>query len=169
MKSVQAEVSFQRTIIIDLIVLFLVVFVPAISHILPFPVYFIDPMRIMLFIGFLLSKSTQNGILLAIVIPLFSMIVTGHPILYKACLISAELSFNIWLFVFLKQKFSAYTYFAIISSIVASKVFYYLLKYAFLSLGLISGSLISTSILIQVFVLAILSLAFTKYYNKNFQ
>jgi hypothetical protein len=139
----------RHIVLTDLLVFLLVYFLPAFSHMLPVPLYLLDPMRIIVFAGYLFSRNEKNAFFLALTIPIFSMLVSGHPPFFKAFLISIELSANILLFIYLQQRIK-WIVLALFVSIVSSKVIYYALKFVFLKLALIDGSFISTSVFIQL-------------------
>ena len=137
-----------RSIIFDFIALSFIYLVPTFSHLLSFPLYLIEPMRLMLIIA-LVHTTKRNAYLIAFSLPLFSYLISGHPMALKTGLISLELLFNVWLFFkfseIIKNKFAP-----ILISIVLSKVFYYAIKFAFISFALLSTNLISTPIYIQL-------------------
>jgi hypothetical protein len=144
-----------NSIIINSAALLLVYFTPALSHLLNFPLYLIEPMRLMLILA-MVHSNRQNAFLLAISLPLFSFAVSGHPVFYKMLLISAELTLNVWLyFVFLRVFKNSFT--AMLSGIVISKVAYYLVKAVLISLAVTGPGLFSTPIWIQVITTLIFS------------
>lgn len=148
-----------KIIIIDFLVWFCVVSVPALSHWSPVPLYFFEPMRIFLLLGFFIAHDKRNSYFLAITIPLVSFAISGHPTIIKALLISLELVLNIVLIEILIKKWSK-TALVIFASIVVSKGCYYLVKIIFVSMGFIEGSVISTPIIYQVVAGAIVSILF---------
>lgn len=166
MRTQAASYSLPKIVISDILILTLVYFIPALSHVTPMPIYLLDPMRILLFTGFLLSRNNTNAIILAITIPLVSTIVTGHPPFFKAILISVELFTNIWLFVFLLSKLNWKAPLLLLISIIASKVIYYALKFLFINLSLIDGALITTDLLIQLGTVAFITLIFWIFYKR---
>ncbi|HPN37503.1 MAG TPA: hypothetical protein PL041_03810 [Melioribacteraceae bacterium] len=134
-----------------------VYFLPAISHLFSFPLYYIDPMRILILLSLVHTKK-ENAILLAITLPLFSFLISGHPVFAKSGLILSELLINVLLFVFLEKKVKN-LFFAGFSSIIVSKAIYYVAKYFMISIGVINGNLFSTPVYIQL----IMSLLFAGY------
>ena len=50
--------------LLDILLLFAVFFLTALAHTLPFPVYYLDPMRLLLFTGFFFSKNKYNGLII---------------------------------------------------------------------------------------------------------
>ena len=158
---------YQRIILSDIFILIMVYFIPAMSHFTPIPLYLLDPMRFFLLIGFLLSKNNINGYILAFTIPLFSMFTSGHPPFYKSLLICIELVTNLALFNLLLQRFKTYIPIALFSSIVASKVIYYALKYLFIQCGLISGELITTSLWMQLVTALIITVLFSFFFKRD--
>lgn len=158
---------YPRIVVTDILVLALVYFIPALSHACPFPLYYLDPMRLLLFTGYLISRNYANAYLLAVTIPLFSTLVTGHPPFYKAVLISAELLVNISLLHFLFTKTKWHIILALFVSIIASKLVYYTCKYFFIRAGLIEPGLITTSLLVQFLIITGISLLFALFFKKQ--
>ena len=144
-----------KNIVFDLIALLAIYLVPAVSHLLSFPVYYLEPMRIMLILA-IVHTSRKNAYLIALTLPLFSMLISAHPSLVKTSLITGELLLNVWLFFFISEKLSNKTL-SIFLSIVVSKIFYYLVKFLLVTSALISGDLIATPIYIQIIMLFVLS------------
>ena len=144
-----------RTIVFDLVALLAIYLVPAISHLLSFPVYYLEPMRIMLILA-IAHTSRKNAYLIALTLPLFSFLISAHPSLIKTSLITSELLLNVWLFFFLSEKLSN-KMFSMLVAIIISKLVYYFVKFLFIQSALISGSLISTPIYIQLIMMILLS------------
>ena len=158
--------SIPKIVFTDIFILVLVYFIPALSHVMPLPIYLIDPMRILLLTGFLLSRSNYNAFVLALTIPLISFIATGHPPFFKAILISLELFSNIWLFIYLLNKLNWAAPLVLLVSIILSKIIYYTLKFTFIQFSLIEGDLITTNLLIQAVTVIIVTLLFWIFYKK---
>lgn len=149
------SISKIRTIVFDLMAFLAIYLVPAISHLLSLPVYFIEPMRVMLILA-LVHTSRKNAYLIALTLPVFSFLMSAHPSLIKTSLITGELLFNVWLYFFLSEKFTNKTL-GIFLSIIVSKIFYYLVKLLLINSVLMTGNLISTPIYIQVIMLFVFS------------
>ena len=157
--------------ITDLLAIGVVMFLPAISHLLPFPLFYLDPMRLVLLGVYFLNRNHMNAYVLAIGIPIFSMLYSGHPVFYKAILISFELLVNMVVLHLLFHK-RINIFFAVFLSIILSKMVYYLFKFAFIEWSLISGKLFSTSVMIQIFIalgLSALFFLFGKKTNQSFK
>jgi hypothetical protein len=171
----QQIISQSRSIkyisIMDIMIIIAVLIVPAVSHIMPIPMYYLDPMRLLVFVGYLLGRNNANAILLAIVLPLFSSLVTGHPILLKASLISCELLVNIWLLQILYQRSQWHISLQVFVSIIASKITYYIVKQIFLNFEWLNGPLITTSLWIQgstvAFLVLLFAIVYKSVYKKN--
>jgi len=155
------------TVYVDASVLILLYLLPAISHILPLPLYLFDPMRVLLFVGYSLSKNNWNAYFLAISIPFFSFFLTGHPVFYKSIIISAELLLNIILFDYFIEKTKKYIAGCLLISMITSKIFYYILKLILLNFGLLSGGLFSTSIPSQLLTIVSITAIFAFILTKN--
>ena len=158
-----------RNITIDIIILACIYFIPALSHISPIPLYLMDPMRIFMLAGYVLTRQNTNAYVLALTIPLFSALVTGHPPLFKALLISIELAVNILIFIRLLNRTKLHVAPALFASIIGSKLVYYALKFVFITMGLIEGSLISTGIVLQLGTAVFVTLLFTLIWNRYYR
>jgi len=156
-----ARIFTPRTILIDAVILVAIYFIPALSHVAPFPLYLLDPMRIFMLAGYVLTRQNTNAYLLAITIPLCSALVSGHPPLFKAALISIELAMNILLFVQLLSLTKLHVALTLFISILGSKLIYYGLKFALISFGLVEGDLITTNLWVQLGTVVFITLIFT--------
>ena len=144
-----------KTYLIDFSLLLFIYFLPAISHLFAFPVYYLDPMRIVLVVA-LIHTSKKNSFLIALTLPLFSFLISSHPQLIKSFLLSAELLLNLTLFFLLKEKINN-VFTSLLASIIISKAIYYLLKFAFISFALLDDRLFSTPYYYQIISAILLS------------
>lgn len=115
-----------RSIAIDIFALAFIFLMPAFSHLLAFPLYFIEPMRLMVVLA-MAHTHRNNAFILALALPLFSFMVSGHPILVKAVIIAMELTVMVGVFYALRKYI--HTFGAIFSAIVISKLFYFAVKF----------------------------------------
>jgi hypothetical protein len=144
-------------ILLDLGALLLVYFTPAISHLLSFPLYLIEPMRLAVVLA-LVHTRQRNAWLLALTLPLFSFAVSAHPHFIKMLLITGELALNVWLFFYLSERLRTNKGVSLALSILLSKGVYYLAKFLLISALLIEGSVISTPLWIQGITLTVFAL-----------
>ncbi len=144
-----------RTILIDFIAITFIYLLPSLSHLTNVPLYIIEPMRLAV-IFCLLHTNKKNTFLVAITIPLFSLVVSSHPAILKSVLIICELMINLLLFYFLVKKTNAFV--SMFLSIVFSKIVYYSAKYIFIQMNMIESNLISTPMLVQWLIAIGLSL-----------
>lgn len=151
-------------ILIDISALVFIYLVPTLSHLLSLPVYLIEPMRLMLVLA-LVHTNKQNGYLLALTMPLFSFIISGHPVFAKMLLIAAELLLNVYLFYLFSNRMK-HIFPAIFLSILLSKAVYYLLKFALIQLAVINTGLVATPLLVQLVMAVIFSL-YLAFFYKN--
>ena len=114
-------------------------------------------MRLMLVLA-LVHTNKRNSYILALSMPLFSFIISGHPVFAKMFLIGMELSLNVFLFYLLAGRIRN-VFPAIFISILLSKAVYYLLKFALIRLAVIDTSLVATPLLIQL----VMTLVFSSY------
>ena len=127
MKSISATLrskEFALNMILDTFALAFIFLIPAIAHMLSFPVYMIEPMRLMLIIS-MAHGTKNNAYFLALALPLFSFLVSGHPFFFKMLIITGELALNVFLFYFLKNKMKN-IFISLLSAILISKLACYL-------------------------------------------
>lgn len=145
-----------RTVIVDILSLFVVYYLPTISHHFIFPLYMLDPMRIVVFASVLLSGNRTNSYIFAITIPFFSYFVGGHPVLIKSSIIALELFANVALFWFFYKK-GWNVFFVTILSIIFAKLIYYACKISLIELGCLQMDVFNTSFIFQLIVALMLS------------
>jgi len=143
------------TAITDIAALVFVGLVPAASHLFKIPVYYIEPIRIMLVLALLFS-SRWNAYALAIVLPVFSFLVSGHPAPLKMMIIMAELLLNAWLFLYFFQK-TRRSFLSAFSSIIISKVFCYAMYFVVFSMAFVKAEAEMTFLLAQMIFAFVLS------------
>ena len=151
--------------IYDIFLIFVFYYIPTISHLLKFPLYQLEPMRIMIIFS-LIYTSRFNALIVAISLPIFSFLVSTHPNLYKVLLITAELTLNVHLFYWLNNKVRNKFVIAF-ASILLSKIFYYFSKYTLISLEILEGDLISTPIELQLILCLIFCIVIHFFWKKN--
>ncbi|MGB4655062.1 MAG: hypothetical protein WBH98_06490 [Bacteroidales bacterium] len=156
----------KKIIILDILLLSIIYFIPTLSHLIGFPLYLLDPMRIVVLSSLLILGNKKNAYILAFTIPLFSFMVSGHPVFPKNLLITIELIANLFLFLTINKNVG-YTFISMFLSIILSKLFYYGLKYLIVLLGLLEMDIVSTPILIQLVVALSISILFSIFYSKN--
>ncbi|MBU0765661.1 MAG: hypothetical protein KJ607_12575 [Bacteroidetes bacterium] len=132
----------------DLFALLFVFIAPGIGFRLGVPLYLIEPMRLMVILA-LVHTQKPNAFLLAIILPWFSVIVSGHPPPVKAGLMMSELLINVVFFLILLKKTDR-VFLSMLAAIVFSKLIYYLLKYVCIYAGWLAGELYATEIYAQV-------------------
>ena len=133
----------RNTFLIDVALLATLYFLPSFSHVTALPLYMFEPMRITVVIA-LLFTNRANAFFIAFTIPLASMMITGHPVPFKALLMGIELSILVATYSYLVQLTRIPAFAALTGAILLSKVIYYIMKFAALSAGLLAGNLVST-------------------------
>ncbi len=144
-----------RTLIMNIAAFLFIFLVPAISHLIMLPVYYVEPMRLMLVL-MLLHTGRANAYIIAVSLPLFSFMLSGHPVLPKMLLIASELALNVFVFFYLKDRLRSVPG-ALISSILISKVFYYFVKYLLINAAILSTSLVGIPLYAQIIMMLILT------------
>jgi hypothetical protein len=135
--------KLSASVVLDILAVLFIIFLGDISRLIGYPIYILDPMRMMVVLAIAL-------------LPFISYYFGGHPHLLKTCLMATELLLNVWLFWFLFSKIRM-SLMAILLSIIFSKAVYYLLKYICIQQGWISGDLVSTPLDIQMVTTIIFS------------
>lgn len=113
-------------LLLDVVLIGAACVVPAVSHVLAFPLYRLNPMLALLLAGMLVGKDWRNGLLLAVLMPAVSCMVTGMPTPTKMVCMVAELATVAALFGVLSRRWKVLP--AVLTAIVAGKVVYYGLK-----------------------------------------
>ncbi len=148
-----------------LVGLLTVYLVPTLSHLFAFPLYYLEPMRIIVILALLHSRK-WNAYILALTLPMFSFLVAGHPVFIKMLLISAELFVNVLLFdLAVEKKLNGFV--AVFLSILFAKMVYYALKFLLISAGLFNTLLIATPLLFQAALTILLTIYAYYVYRKN--
>ncbi|MEI7662661.1 MAG: hypothetical protein WCK34_10700 [Bacteroidota bacterium] len=126
-----------RPAIIDIVALLLIYLAPTVSHFSSVPLYMIEPMRLVLILA-IVHTSKQNALLLAFTLPFFSFLVSGHPQVVKAMIISAELIINVLIFYKLAERINI-RFLSMLLAILFSKIICYLLYWAIFSWSFVIG------------------------------
>lgn len=145
-----------RYLTADIFVICFIYLVPSLSHMTSIPFYLFDPMRLAL-VFCIIHTDSKNSILIALTLPLISLLISSHPILIKSIMISAELLINVLAF-YLFYKRQKNLFVSMFISILLAKVFYYSAKIIILNFGLIKGNLVSTPLWLQLIVMLLLSI-----------
>ncbi len=156
-----------KTLLFDFFALAVITILPAVSHMLSFPLYLLEPIRIILVLS-MAHTLRKNSYLLALLLPLFSFIISAHPSVLKMFLIASELVLNVWFFFSFTKILKNY-FASMFASIVISKIYYYAVKFLFLNFGFINGELLSTPVYIQIIVSLALSFYVYFIFNKREQ
>lgn len=150
-----------KVLLIDAFLLLLIYLLPAAAHLTGIPVYMMEPMRLALILS-IAHTNRANTYLLAATLPLFSFLLSGHPVFIKMLIITAELLMNVWIFYFLtRRKLHLFT--AMILAILLSKIVCYLLYWPLISFTFMVEEAEPRFLLIQFAATTIFSLyiAFT--------
>ena len=150
-----SDKSSIQTLLADLLIVVFIYFIPAISHLFAFPVYYLDPMRIAIVFA-LIATSKKNTFLIALTLPIFSFLISSHPSMMKSFLLVTELLLNLGIFFLIKDKFNN-IFLSFLTSIIFSKIVYYLLKFVFINSEILDDQLFSTPVIFQIIVAVVSS------------
>lgn len=141
----------------DLALFAFVYFIPALSHLTSsIPFYILEPMRVAVLLGFIVTRSFFNAYFTAATLPVFSFAVAAHPVLAKSLLMGGELVINVFFLQFFLRRFKS-KFFAAFASVLLSKAIYYAGKFLMIKASLLDMSMVSTPLWIQLVVAALLS------------
>lgn len=151
-----AYIVKRQVVWVDIACFLLCVVAVELSHLTTFPSHLFEPIRMIVimslfYFGYKRGFSIVNSCALAFLLPLFSSLISGHPIFLKCFLMSIELFLNILFLVFIGK----YTkiFFAVFLSILLSKVVYYILKYYLIVNGIMDSNFISIGAFYQLIVM----------------
>lgn len=154
-----------KTIIIDTLAVSAMYFMPSAAHMLSFPLYLLEPIRLLIILA-LVHTNRNNAFALALTLPLFSFIVSGHPVLFKMLIITTEMTLNVFLF-YIGLKLIQNKFLSMVGAIVLSKVFYYIIEYFMLQAALIPTGLGDHPILLQVGLVVVVSLYVLVFFKEE--
>ena len=112
------------SILLDILAVLFIYFLSDISRLVGYPIYILDPMRMMVIFAIAFTPR-WNGWLLAILLPFVSYYFGVHPSLTKTSLMAFELLLNVGLFWYLFDK-TKISLLAMLLSILFCKAVYYL-------------------------------------------
>lgn len=118
--------SVARLVGLDVALVAAACLIPAVSHVLAFPLYMLNPMLALLLAGMLLGRRWQNALLLAVLMPVVSCLMTGMPAAEKMVCMMAELATVATIFGWLERRWSVLP--AVLVSVLAAKGVYYAIK-----------------------------------------
>lgn len=118
--------SIVRLAALDAVLLTFACLIPAASHLLVVPLYMLNPMLALLLAGMLLGRDWKNALVLAVLMPLASCLLTGMPAAPKMVCMVAELATVATLFGALSRRWKVLP--AVLVSVLAAKGVYYALK-----------------------------------------
>ena len=112
--------------------------VPAVSHVLAWPLYVLNPMLALLLVGMLVSRDWRHSLVLAVLMPLVSSLAVGMPAAPKMVCMMAELATVALVFGGLAKRWSVWA--AVMTAIVAGKAVYYGLKAVVMAPAVLVGT-----------------------------
>ncbi len=140
--------------LIDAVLLAFICAVPALSHVFAIPFYKLNPMAMCLLAGMLLVRWKGNGYLLAVLLPVVSMLVSGMPVPAVCVCMVTELLTVVGVYDLLERRAGAFV--SILAALVSGKVVFYALKAVLVA----PAVLIGTNVWLQLAVVSVLSLLF---------
>ena len=82
--------SLAWLVAVDMTLVTVACLIPAVSHLFALPLYMLNPMLALLLVGMALGRDWRNALLLAILMPLLSSLLTGMPVLAPVALVGTE-------------------------------------------------------------------------------
>ena len=117
---------FVKFALLDMVLVSMACLVPAASHLFAVPLYVANPMLALLLAALLLGRDWKNALVLAVLMPLASCLLTGMPAAPKMVCMVAELVTVAVLFGALSRRWKVLP--AVLVSVLAAKGVYYALK-----------------------------------------
>lgn len=137
-----------KATVIDLLILSGVYALVSWSHLIPFPLYKLEPMKLLLLVAIIFS-TRGNAFLMAATIPLTSTLVSGHPVFPKNLIIGVELM--VFAGILTASRMERYQVpFRFMAALLASKFIYYVVKAVVIYFGWLQMSLFSSDFTTQV-------------------
>ena len=130
--------SIARFAALDATLLTLACLIPAASHLLAVPLYMLNPMLALLLAGMLVGRDWRNALMLAVLMPLASFLLTGIPAAPKMVCMMAELATVAGIFHLLSRRWTVLP--AVLVSILAAKGVYYAMKAIILAPAVLVGT-----------------------------
>ena len=124
--------------LLDMVLVSMACLVPAASHLFAVPLYVANPMLALLLAGMLLGRDWKNALVLAVLMPLASCLLTGMPAAPKMVCMVAELATVATLFGALSRRWKVLP--AVLVSVLAAKGVYYALKAVVLAPAVLVGT-----------------------------
>lgn len=154
--------SLWRAAAVDAALLGAACLVPTLSHLTALPLYQLNPMLLMLMASLLLVRNTRihrlnlrsaNALLLAVAMPVVSMVAVGMPTPAKALCMAVELFTVAGLYSLLESRISAnrWAQFGLmVAAILAGKGVYYALKALLISSAVLVGTPLITQLAVTL-------------------
>lgn len=146
--------------VLDTVLVTLACLVPAASHLFAVPLYVANPMLALLLAGMLFGRDWRNALVLAVLMPLVSCLLTGMPAAGKMVCMVAELATVATMFGVLSRRWKVLP--AVLVSVLAAKGVYYGLK----AMVLAPAVLVGTEWWMQLGAVALWSGLFAMLYKK---
>ncbi|MBP5527134.1 MAG: hypothetical protein J6X79_01625 [Bacteroidales bacterium] len=150
-----------RLAALDAVLLTLACLVPAASHLLALPLYMLNPMLALLLAAIVVGRDWRNALLVAVLLPLVSSLLTGMPAAPKMVCMMAELATVAGLFHVFSRRWAVVP--AVFTAVVAGKVVYY----AFKALVIAPAVLVGTAWWMQLGAVIVWGGVFALVYKKN--
>lgn len=124
--------------VLDTVLVTLACLVPAASHLFAVPLYVANPMLALLLAGMLFGRDWRNALVLAVLMPLVSCLLTGMPAAGKMVCMMAELATVATMSGVLSRRWKVLP--AVLVSVVVAKGVYYGLKAMVLAPAVLVGT-----------------------------
>lgn len=153
--TVERQKIFQNALVTDILVLSAFFLTITFAHLLPIPMYKLDPMKVFVMLTVMYS-SRGNALFISLSLPVLSFVSTGHPVAPKFILMGGELMVFAWII----STYQSSRWGSFFSAIVISKIGYYVLKAGAIWAGWLNQSLFATDWQSQGLALTILSVVY---------
>lgn len=149
-------ISRKRLLLLDAALIAAACLVPAFSHLTALPLYQLNPMLLLLLVGMTVVDDRRNAYLLALLLPVVSMLAVGMPAPAKALCMAVEYGTVVLVYGLLSKRGHLDRMTAILLAMLAGKVCFYILK----SVVIAPAVLIGTSVWLQLVNVLLLAALF---------
>jgi niacin transporter len=146
--------------VLDTVLVAAACLIPAASHLFAVPLYVLNPMLALLLTGVIFGRDWRNALMLAVLMPLVSSLLTGMPAAPKMVCMMAELATVATMFGVLSRRWKVLP--AVLVSVVAAKGVYYGLK----AMVLAPAVLVGTEWWMQLLAVALWGGLFAAFYKR---
>lgn len=152
--------TLKRLALLDAVLLTISCLIPAASHLFALPLYMLNPMLALLLVAILVGRDWRNALIMAVLMPAISCLLTGMPVATKMLCMMAELVTVASMFDWHHKRWAVLP--AVLTAIMAGKLVYYGMK----TIVIAPDVLIGTNWVVQLLTIMLWGGLFALIYKK---